>query len=108
MASFRICIRKQRMDGLLPVYIRITHNRQVGYIKTDKCVGKEGIRKGEIIDPAILAYCSKEILRYNEALNSVNLASLTIQEVVSFLKKLDEEISFSKFARSYVQKMIVE
>ncbi len=92
----------------MPVYIRITHNRQVGYIKTDKCVGKDGIRKGEIIDPTILAYCSKEILRYNEALNSVNLANLTIQEVISFLKKLDDEISFSQFARSYVKKMTIE
>ena len=55
MACFKICVRKQRRDGLLPVYIRITHNRQVSYIKTDKYVGKEGLRKGEIVDPAILA-----------------------------------------------------
>lgn len=38
MACFKICIRERKSDGLYPVYIRITHRRQVGYIKTDKCV----------------------------------------------------------------------
>ena len=108
MATFKICVRGRRSDGLYPVYIRITHNRQVGYIKTDKCVDVKNIKKGEVVDPHVLAYCSKEILRYNEALNSVNLANLTIQEVISFLKKLDDEISFSQFARSYVKKMMIE
>ena len=83
MACFKICIRSRRKDGLHPVYIRITHNRQIGYIKTDKCVGPAGIRKGEVIDPIILSYCYKEILRYNDALNSVNLESLTVQETLS-------------------------
>lgn len=108
MACFKICIRSRRNDGLYPVYIRITHNRQIGYIKTDKCVGPAGIRKGEVIDPIILSYCYKEILRYNDALNSVNLESLTVQETLSFLKNMDEEISFSEFARSYVQRMKLE
>ena len=78
MACFKICIRGRRSDGLYPVYIRIIHNRQVGYIKTDKCVDIKNIKKGEIVDPSVLAYCSKEILRYNEALNAVNLSSLTV------------------------------
>ena len=108
MASFKICVRVKRQDGLYPVYIRITHNRQVGYIKTDKCVGKEGLKKGEVVDPHVLAYCSKEILRYNEALNAVNLSSLTVSEIVTFLKKMDEEISFSEFARFYVRRMSIE
>lgn len=105
MATFKICVRMKRNDGLLPVYIRITHKRKVGYIKTDKCVGKEGIRKGEITDPVVLAYCSKEILRYNDALNAVNLDSLTTVEIVKFLRKVDEDISFSQFARNYVRRM---
>ena len=82
MASFKICIRGRRNDGLFPVFIRIIHNRKVGYIKTDKCVDYKSIKKGEIVDPIVLAYCSKEILRYNEALNAVNLSSLTVSEVI--------------------------
>ena len=82
MASFKICIRGRRNDGLFPVFIRIIHNRKVGYIKTDKCVDYKSIKKGEIGDPIVLAYCSNEILRYNEALNAVNLSSLTVSEVI--------------------------
>ena len=54
MANFKICLRTQKSDGLFPVYIRVTHKRQVGYIKTDKCVSKEGFKKGEIVDPVVL------------------------------------------------------
>ena len=108
MASFKICVRVKRHDGLYPVYIRITHDRQIGYIKTDKCVGKEGLRKGEVVDPIILAFCSREILRYNEALNAVNLSSLSVSEIIAFLKKLDDDISFSDFARSYIRRMTIE
>ena len=108
MASFKICVRVKRHDGLYPVYIRVTHDRQIGYIKTDKCVGKEGLRKGEVVDPNILAFCSREILRYNEALNAVNLSSLSVSEIIAFLKKLDDDISFSEFARSYIRRMTIE
>lgn len=108
MASFRICVRGRRGDGLYPVYIRITHNRQVGYIKTDKCVDVKNIRKGEVTDPNVLAYCSQEIIRYNEALNAVDLSSLTVSEIVAFLKKLDDDISFSEYARFYVRRMAIE
>ena len=108
MASFKICVRVKRHDGLYPVYIRITHDRQIGYIKTDKCVGKEGLKKGEVVDPNVLAYCAKEILRYNDALNAVNLSSLSVSEIITFLKKLDDDISFSEFARSYIRRMTIE
>lgn len=108
MACFKICIRSRRKDGLYPVYIRITHNRQIGYIKTDKCVNPRNIKKGEIIDPIILSHCSKEILRYNDSLNSVDLSGLSVSEVILFLKKIDEEISFSAYARIFIKKMASE
>ncbi len=59
MVFFKICVRVKRHDSLHPVYIRITHDRQIGYIKTDKCVGKEGLKKGEVVDPNVLAFCSR-------------------------------------------------
>ncbi len=108
MACFKICIRSRRNDGLYPVYIRITHNRQIGYIKTDKCVDPRNIKKGEIIDPIILSHCSKEILRYNEALNSVDLSGLSVSDVILFLRKIDEDISFSGYARFFIRRMASE
>lgn len=38
MATLKAVVRKQRADGYYPVYIRIGHRGQKGYIKTDKVV----------------------------------------------------------------------
>ena len=42
MATFKVIVQKQRNDGFWPVYIRITHNRGVKYIRTDKIVDSKG------------------------------------------------------------------
>lgn len=57
-----------------------THKRQVGYIKTDKCVSKERIKKGGNINPFVLAHCSRSIIQYNEILNTLNLEGMTVAE----------------------------
>lgn len=36
MATFKICVRRQRKDGVFPVFIRITHKRKARYINTGK------------------------------------------------------------------------
>ena len=52
------------------MYIRVTHRRAVGYIKTDKVVTKNELTKNwDIKDPFVLQYCTKRILEYNELLN---------------------------------------
>ena len=45
MATFKVLVRFQRADGYYPVYIRLTHNRGVKYIKTDKIVDFKNIDK---------------------------------------------------------------
>ena len=42
MATSKVCVQKQRSDETYPVYIRVTHNRKVFYVKTDKVVDKKG------------------------------------------------------------------
>ena len=54
MATFKVCVRKQRNDGFYPVYIRVTHKKKVGYIKTDKLVNDQGLKKGEVVDPFVM------------------------------------------------------
>ena len=108
MASFRICLRNRRNDGLFPVYIRITHKRQVGYIRTNKAVSKEGVRKGEIIDPQVLSDCSKLIVRYNGCINSLNLDGMTVLGIIQHLRSIDEDISFSLYAKEYIRRMASE
>ena len=38
MATFKPTVRGERKDGFLQVYIRVTHRKRHGYIKTDKMV----------------------------------------------------------------------
>lgn len=108
MASFKICIRGRRSDGLFPVYIRLTHNRKIGYIRTSKTISKEGIKKGEVIDPTVLAFCSKQIIRYNDYLNNIDLDGMVVSEIIGLLKGLDDDISFSEYAKFYIHRMALE
>ena len=105
MSNFKVCVRNQRSDKLFSVYIRITHNRRIGYIKTDKVVDKSKLRKGEIKDPDILSYCSNLIRGYNDRLNAVEISTWDIHEVMFYLQSIDEDISFSQYARKYVFEM---
>ena len=51
-----------RSDGYGQVYIRVTHNRAISYIKTDKMVAQSDLsKKGEIKDSAVSKYCSEQI-----------------------------------------------
>lgn len=73
MATFKIIARFQRADGFWPVYIRITHNRKVKYLKTDKIVDLKNIdkRNHEVKDPYVLEACSIKIARFAEILISL-------------------------------------
>lgn len=106
MASYKVCVRKQRKDGFWPVYIRVTHQRKVGYIKTDKLTVSENIgRNGEVEDPVIVQYCSKLMVRYVERMNLVDAESWTIAEVIDYVTSEDEDLCFSDYARKYNAKM---
>ncbi len=107
MATFKACIRKQRSDGLYTVFIRITHNRDARYIDTGKVIDKSKVRKGEIKDVGVLSYCSNLIKLYCERLNAVDIQSWDAKEVVTYLLNIDEDVSFSKYARKYVRDMAV-
>ena len=105
MATFKACVKTQRSDGLFAVLIRITHNRTARYINTGKTIDKSKVRKGEIKDATILSYCSNLIKLYSERLNVVEITTWTANEIVSYLQNIDEDISFSKYARKYERYM---
>lgn len=108
MATFKICVRRQRKDGVFPVFIRVTHKREARYINTEKLVLKEHLRKGEVKDPEIVSYCSSLIKSYCDKLNAVDISNWDINEIISYLQKADEDISFSEYARKYVHIMASE
>ena len=105
MTTFKACVRTQRSDGLFAVLIRVTHNRVAKYIKTNKVIHKSKLRKGEIKDADILSYCSNLIKIYSDRLNMVDTTNWDVDEVVSYLQNIDEDISFSKYARKYERYM---
>lgn len=107
MANFKVCVRVQRKDGFWPVYIRVTHNRKVGYIKTDKIAVTGSISKsGDVEDPYVVKHCSRLMVHYIERLNKVNTSTWTVNEVIDYLKEDSDDICFSDYARLYHDKLI--
>jgi hypothetical protein len=70
-------------------------------------VHKSGIRKGEIADRTILANCWIKIKSYTDKLNNLNIESWTVKEIKQFLTADTTDLSFSDFARKYIDKMRV-
>ena len=108
MATFKPTVKYQRSDGFYQVYIRVTHNAKLAYIKTDKLVDNAGLAKGNIKDPFVLQYCSNKIAYFVELLNKVDTSSWNVNEVVEYLKIGSSEICFSDYARKYHDNMINE
>ena len=74
MATLKICVRSKRSDGFYPVYIRVTHHRELAYIKTDKMVNDKGITKTkEVKDPYVVGLLSPVIIEYMERLNKKDI-----------------------------------
>lgn len=60
MATFKPVVRRLRADGLYPVYLRITHRRQIGYINTNKVISPQYVtRTGDFKDPVVNEYCTR-------------------------------------------------
>jgi len=106
MANFKAVVRTKKEYNT--VYIRITHKAgKVDYIRTNMSVHKSLIKKGEITDHVILANCAIKIKSYIDKINNENIENWTVTELKKFLTAESERISFSDFARKYIDKMIV-
>lgn len=107
MATFKACVQKMRADGFYPAYIRVTQDRKVAYIKTDKMVAKKNVsRSKEIQDSEVLKYCLRMIGEFSERLNLINTEGMNVREIVEFLQTRQEDVCFSDYARAQIGKMI--
>jgi len=107
MTTLKATVKKPRHDGFYSVYIRVTHSRKSSYIKTNKIVDAEHIlENGDFTDPVVNEYCALLIRQYNDRLNRVNTTLWSINEVVDYLLKIEEEANFSDFARASIAHMI--
>lgn len=108
MATFKAVVQKQRGDKLWPVYIRVYHNGERTFVKTDKLVNDKGVnlKNHEVKDPFVLRYTSKMIADWVERINRTDVRGWSCSQLVVFLKSDDEDICFSDYAREYRWKMI--
>ena len=106
MTTLKAVVRKARSDGFFPVYIQVVHNRKPGYIKTNKIVDAAHTTKtGDITDPVVNEHCSYIIREYSDSLNRTDVSLWDIKEVIDHLTTIDEEVSFSNYARSHISRM---
>lgn len=106
MANLKAVVRKQRADGMYPVYIRIVHRRKMGYIKTDKIIGPKSLTKqGDIKDAVVNEYCSNLILRYTDKINRKDISALTMKELIEYLTMDEGEQCFSEYAQLHIRRM---
>ena len=108
MATLKATVKSKRKDGMYVVYIRFAHNRKVSYLRTSWLVNDKGIsrNKKDIIDPIVIQQTSKLILQYYELLNRIDTQNWTVKEIVDYIQKGKDGISFSKYARKHIDKMI--
>lgn len=103
MATFKIIARFQRTDGFWPVYIRVTHNRKVKYLKTDKIVETKSVDKKnhEVKDPFVLEACTVKIAHFADMLNKQPIRSWSVDDVIAYLESGTADVCFSDYARQY-------
>lgn len=109
MTTLRPCVQKQRADGYYPVYIRVIHNRDSGFIKTNKVVdGKSVTKKREIRDNVVMRYCTQLIHEYTQRLNLQDTTLWTAKEVIAFLQTDESDANFSDYAKLHIARMVNE
>ena len=108
MATLKATVKSKRKDGMYVVYIRFAHNRKVSYLRTSWLVNEKGIsrNKKDVIDPIVIQQTSKLIVQYYEQLNRIDTQNWTVKEIVDYIQKGKDGISFSKYARKHIDKMI--
>jgi len=110
MATLKATVKSKRKDGMYVVYIRFAHNRKVSYLRTSWMVNDKGLsrNKKDILDPYVIQQTSKLIDQYYNTLNRIDTQNWTVCEIVDYIQKGKEGISFSDYARKHIEKMIAK
>ena len=70
--TFKVTVKNKRKDGLYAVYVRVTHNRQIAYLPTDKLTTDKYLSATkDVTDPYLLKSVNEKILQWAESLNRV-------------------------------------
>lgn len=105
MATLRPTVKSKLKTGMYIVYIRVVQNRQSSFIRTSWMVNDKGIKGKDVIDPFVIQQTSNLISRYYGLLNQIDISSWTASEVVAYLTKTTEDLSFSEYTRNHIEKL---
>ena len=105
MVNFEPCIRNFKSNGYAQVYIRAIKFKEMQYITTSYAVTSSQISKNKIIDYSIIVEVAPIIKSYYEKLNNVFHDNWSLKEVLEYLNRDSEEISFSDFFKNFTDKM---
>ena len=108
MVTLKATVKSKRKDGMYVVYIRFAHNRKVSYLRTSWMVNDKGLsrNKKDILDPSVIQQTSRLIDNYYNILNRIDTQDWTVKEIVDYIQKGKDGISFSAYARKHIEKMI--
>lgn len=94
MPTFKVSVfqHQQRRDGKFPVSIRLTHNQQSVYIKTDTYLSRKQIATDfkSIKDREIVRLIDQDIIKYDNILVKglgSNLSKYTARELRDYIEK---------------------
>lgn len=106
MTTFKTVVRRKRADGFYPVYIRVLHRTKMGYISTGKSVtDKQLLKSGDIKDPVVNEYCSRQILRFSEIMNKKDFTNFSVSDLIDYLLHSDKDVCFSEYASQFIARM---
>jgi integrase len=111
MATFKTTLRGKykRRDEVFTVYIRVIHNRQVGYIKTHFSLEKNKITpKGNIKDFNVIERCDDMIRGYRKKCNELGsiINTLTVNDLITeLLTERVEYLDFFKFSMEKIEEL---
>ena len=115
MPTYRICVfeHQERRDGKFPVSIRLTHNRQSAYIKTDIYVTRKQIAADfkSIRDTEVVRMIDRDIIGFDKLLLKglgAMLSKYTARELADYIKKHlatdgGASIDFVAFSNAYIR-----
>lgn len=106
MISFKPAIRSIKSDGFAVVYVRVTKDRKIGYLKTQFVVNPDQHNGREVTDYSILAKVYSLINGYYEKTNNLDIEKLSVEEIINEISGRNNEISFTDFCDEYIKKMI--
>ena len=106
MATLKAIVKSRAKNGMYPVYIRITQNRQFSYVRTSWMVNDKGLSddKKDIIDPYVIQQTSLMISDYYNKLNLSDTSAWSSSAIMNYLLEFGRDLSFSEYTRNHIEK----